>query len=118
MTKNRFGTVNNLAVNYYRGETLPISHIVSAQLGIRRYLYGGFFVTVMGIVGLTSGAGVGGVIFSILLLLWAVLLFWGFPRVLITASDGHSHDSKGWPWDRAEAKRFVIAINRELMNRA
>ncbi len=125
---NRFGTVTNLAVHYNvkkgvfagaRREDLVMRHVVAARLETSRHPVLGTLLALVGVILLFSGmsAGSGASILAIIPLAIGVLLFWGSPRVSVTASDSVARPSVSWPWTRSEAEAFVNGVSKELMER-
>jgi hypothetical protein len=122
MINNEFGTVYSDRVGFYakRGwfgggslEELPMRHVTSVKLEIRRNLIGGLLLLIIGLfcfVAHSVGAIVCGLVFVIL----AALALWGSPRVRLNTAGGDLRPAAGAPWQRNSAKAFVDAVRAAL----
>lgn len=122
---NRFGQVTNIAVHYnvkkglFAGiskETLPLRHITAVRLETSRHWVWGILLAILGIVGIVTG-NIAGILIGVLLLVWAALLIWGTPKVVVNTAGGDLRPSVSWPWTRAEAEEFVNILRNELLKR-
>ena len=122
--QNLFGTVTDIAVHYnvrkgllagISQETLPIRHVTAVRLETtRHWIWGGL----LGLIGLALLASKGaGIIGGIILVAIAVLLIWGWPKVMVNTAGGDMRPSVSWPWTRTEADEFVGALRNELIKR-
>ncbi len=124
----RFGTVTNLRVDYNvkkglfggaRRETLVMRQIVSAVSETTRHPIWGILLLLVGIVLVLGGiqGQIGALVFGVIIALFGLLLLWGSPRVMLTATDGRARPSTSWPWTRSEAEEFVGAVSQQLLDR-
>ena len=54
---------------------------------------------------------------GVVLILLAVLLLWGSPRVVVNTAGGDLNAAKGFPWKRDTAQSFVEALRKQLFNK-
>lgn len=122
--KNDFGTVTDRRVIYFRSkgwlsggsrEDIPLQHVTSVRLEISRHLLGGVLLLLIGLGCL--GIEKGGWIIGLGLIALAVLLLWGSPAVIVNTAGRDLNASKGLPWKRSEAEKFVEALRSKLFNR-
>jgi len=119
--KNAFGTVTDRRVIYFRSkgwlssgskEVIPLQRVTSVRLEISRHYLLGIPTLLIGL-GLLAGHGVlpvtGGVA-----MLFAVLLLWGSPTVVVNAAGQGLNSEIGWPWQQPEAEAFVEALRARL----
>lgn len=119
---NPFGTVTDKRVVYFRAkgwfsggsrEDIPLKHITSVRVDIKRHTVVGIVVGLIGLVMLASGeAGV--VIGGIVLIAIAGLLLWGSPSVVVNTAGQDLSPSGGFPWQRTEANAFADALRKQL----
>ncbi len=119
---NAFGTVTSKRVIYNRAkgwfsggsrEDIPLSHVTSVRLETSRSLAASIVMLLIGLalLGAETGeakfAGVG-------LILWAALLLWGSPSVVVNTAGQDLKAARGTPWQKGEATEFVEALRRQL----
>ena len=124
VVENEFGTVTSKRVIYFREkgwfsggsrEDIPLQHVTSVRLDTSRSLLGGVLLLLIGI-GMSSGKGAS-VFIGVVLLLFAVLLLWGSPKVVVNTAGRDLNAAKGLPWKRSAANAFVEALRQQLFNR-
>lgn len=122
--ENAFGTVTSKRVIYYRSkgwfsggsrEDIPLQHVTSVRMETYRSVIGGVLLLLIGLGALTGGTPVK--IVGVIVLLFAVLLLWGSPSVVVNTAGRDLNAAKGWPWARAEANAFVEALRQQLFNK-
>lgn len=124
VTATAFGTVSNKRVVFHTKkslfggraqEDLPMRHITSVRVEtVRHWIWGLLF----GLLGLAMLAGPGGAkLLGLIVLAFALLLFWGWPKVVVNTAGGDLRPSVGLPWTRDEAERFVGALRQQLLAR-
>lgn len=114
--KNRFGTVTDKRVIYYRSkgwfsggsrEDIPLKHVTSVRIDRTREILLGIFCILIGYVTLTF-------IFGIVLLAFGILWVWGSPTVVVNTAGGDLSTAKGFPWQTNAAEEFVKALRKQL----
>ncbi len=115
-----FGTVTSdrLIYNVQQGwftersqKEIPLQHIISAKLVIKRYRFFGvlFLLIALACQALDSV----GILIAIIPLSLAILLLWGLPSIRVkTTDEGDLLSTTGPPWTRPEAEWFVAAVNQ------
>jgi hypothetical protein len=69
-------------------------------------------------VGLVLLAAQGGLkIVGVVLIVLAVLLLWGSPKVVVNTAGQDLTAAKGLPWKRSAANSFVEALRKQLFNK-
>lgn len=122
---NEFGTVTSKRVIYQRKkgwfsggsrEDIPLQHVTSVRLETTRSILGGILLLLLGLSLLASPGG--GKIVGILLLIWAFIVLWGSPTVVVNTAGADLNAAKGLPWTRGAAAEFVEALRSQLFSRA
>jgi hypothetical protein len=123
-TRTSYGTVTDRQVtfNYKKGvfqpvsrEDIPIRHVTSVRVETRRHIFWGIIFGVSGVASLANvGNSPGLIIAAAIFLGIALLLFWGFPRVVLNTAGGDLRPSVGWPWTKGQADVFVNSLRAEL----
>ena len=123
--ENEFGTVTSRRVIYFRKkgwfsggsrEDIPLQHVTSVRLETARNIMAAILLLAIGIALL---AGDGGVKFvGVILIVFAVLLLWGSPMVVVNTAGQDLTAAKGLPWKRPEATAFVEALRKQLFNKS
>ena len=120
---NPFGTVTTKRVIYNRAkgwfsggsrEDIPLKHVTSVRLDTSRSLLGGIVLLLIGLSLL--GAGAGGVIIGLAVLVLAFLILWGSPSVVVNTAGRDLNAARGLPWQRGEASAFVEALRKQLFH--
>lgn len=123
--QNEFGTVTNRRVISFREkgwfsggsrEDIPLQHVTSVRLDIARSVAAGIVLFLLGL-GLL-GAGGGTAVIGILVVLFAILLLWGSPMVVVNTAGRDLNAAKGFPWQRSAANGFVEALRQQLFAKA
>lgn len=123
--ENEFGTVTSKRGIYYREkgwfsggsrEDIPLQHVTSVRLDIKRSLLGGLLLLFIG-VGMLGAEG-GLKIVGMTLVLFAILFLCGSPTVVVNTAGRDLNASKGLPWKRGAANAFVMALRQQLFNKA
>jgi hypothetical protein len=90
-------------------ETIPLRHVTSITLEIRRYPTLGVPLALVAALAEAIAHPIGTVIATVPLSL-GVLLLWGFPLVKVNTADGNLWRASGLPWTRPEAEWLVAAV--------
>lgn len=123
IVENDFGTVTSKRVIYHRSkgwfsggsrEDIPLQHVTSVRLDTSRSVLGGILAL---LVGLTMLGMPGLPILGVVLLVWAVLLFWGSPAVVVNTAGRDLSAAKGLPWTKPKAEAFVEALRTQLFQK-
>ena len=113
---NKFGTVTDKRVIYFRGkgwfsggsrEDVPLNHITSVRIDNIRSIVWGILLVLIGLFTITFIIGIVPLAFGILLIL-------GSPTVIINTGGGDLRATKGWPWQTKTAEEFVEALRHQL----
>ena len=75
----------------------------------------GILLLIVGLAFLSRGSA--GALIGAFLLFFAIVMLWGSPRVVINTAGGDMRPATDWPWKRAEAEHFVMALRQELFKR-
>ena len=122
--ENEFGTVTNKRVIYYREkgwfsggsrEDIPLQHVTSVRLDTARSVLGGALLLLLGMGFLNAEGGIK--LFGFFMFVWAILLLWGSPKVVVNTAGRDLNAAKGFPWQRSSAEKFVEALREQLFNR-
>ncbi len=90
---------------------IPLQHIVSVKLVIKRYRFFGALFLLIAVVCQTLDSV--GIIIAIVPLSLAILLLWGLPSIRVNTTDESDLPSTaGPPWTRPEAEWLVAAVNQ------
>jgi hypothetical protein len=121
LVETAFGTVTSKRVIYQSSKgwfsggsrtDIPLQHVTSVRLDISRSVVWGLVVL---LIGLTFLAAEGGAkIFGLIALIYAVLLLWGSPAVVVNTAGQDLKAASGFPWHRNEAGKFVEALRKQL----
>lgn len=95
-------------------QDIPLRHITSVKLEIKRYPFLGILLIVVALVCRATDSI--GTLLAIIPLSLAVLLLWGLPLVRVNTSKGNLPPAAGPPWTRPEAKWFVDAVDHRRCN--
>lgn len=123
LVENEFGTVTSKRVIYHRSkgwfsggsrEDIPLQHVTSVRLDTSRSVLGGILAV---LVGLTMLRMPNLAVFGVALLVWAVLLFWGSPAVVVNTAGRDLSAAKGLPWTKPQAEAFVEALRAQLFQK-
>lgn len=120
--ENRFGTITNKRVIYYRAkgwfrggsrEDIPLQHVTSVRLATTRSIIIGIFLLLFGII-LIGSPEPGTNFIGTLFLLLAILLLIGSPSVVVNTSGNDVSAATGFPWQGGEASAFVEELRKQL----
>jgi hypothetical protein len=123
--ENGFGTVTSRRVIYFREkgwfsggsrEDIPLQHVTSVRLETARSFIGGILLLVVGLA-LLVGSGAMKIL-GVVLIVLAVLLLWGSPKVVVNTAGRDLNTAKGFPWKRPEANSFVEALRKQLFDKS
>ena len=113
---NKFGTVTDKRVIYFRGkgwfsggsrEDVPLKHVTSVRIDKTRSIVWGIILVLIGLATIMFVVGIVPLAFGILLIL-------GSPTVIINTGGGDLRATKGWPWQTNAAEEFVKALRNQL----
>jgi len=116
VTDTVFGTVTTRRVIYFANkgwfsggsrEDVPLRQVVSVRYEIKRSIFLGLLVTVLGLFLLMFVVG-------IIVIPFGLILLWGSPVVNIVTSGGTQSPAIGFPWQRQQAEQFVKAVREQL----
>jgi hypothetical protein len=116
VTDTVFGTVTTRRVIYFANkgwfsggsrEDVPLRQVVSVRYEIKRSIFLGLLVTVLGLVLLIFVVG-------IIVIPFGLIMLWGSPVVNIVTSGGTQSPAIGFPWQRQQAEQFVKAVREQL----
>jgi len=99
----------NVRRGWLRGavhEAIPLRHVTSVTLEIKRYPALGILFALLAIIFGAIMHPIGTAI-AMAPLAFAVLLLWGLPSVKVDTADGNLRRANGLPWARPEAEWFV-----------
>jgi hypothetical protein len=121
--QNEFGTVTNKRVVYYRSkgwfsggsrEDIPLQHITSVRLETCRNIIGGLLLLLVGLALIAAPDAFK--IIGALFLIFAILLLWGSPAVVVNTAGRDLNAAQGLPWSRSNASAFVEALRKQLFD--
>jgi hypothetical protein len=121
--QNEFGTVTNKRVVYNRSkswfsggsrEDIPLHHITSVRLETFRSIIGGLFLLLVGLALIAAPDAFK--IIGAFFLIFAILLLWGSPGVVVNTAGRDLNASRGLPWSRSNASAFVEALRKQLFD--
>jgi hypothetical protein len=120
--ENAFGTVTDRRVIYFRSkgwfsggskEVVSLHRIASVRLEISRQ----FFLGIPLMMGLSLQADHGVLsVVALVAIVFAALLLWGSPTVVMNAAGHGRNVEKGWPWQCTEAMAFVETLRVRLVH--
>jgi hypothetical protein len=122
LVTNEFGTVTTKRVIYQRSkgwfrggsrEDIPLKHVTSVRLDIRRHVLGAILVLLLSVMPLAYDPG--GWILTLAMLAWALLLLWGSPAIVVNTAGQDLRPATGAPWQRQSATEFVDALRAQLV---
>jgi hypothetical protein len=120
--ENSFGTITSKRVIYYRGkgwfsggsrEDIPLQHVTSVRFDISRSIISAIVFLLIGL-GLIASGDVVAILIGIFFTIFAVVLMWGSPSVVVNTSGVDLNAAKGLPWQRGEANAFVESLHKQL----
>ena len=120
--ENPFGTVTSKRVIYYREkrwfsggsrEDIPLPHVTSVRLETSRSIFWAFIFLLVGL-GLVLNGHAGSMLAGLFLILWASVLLWGSPVVIVNTAGNDRSAARGFPWHRNQARDFVDALRKQL----
>ncbi|MEP0547958.1 MAG: hypothetical protein ABJF88_13570 [Rhodothermales bacterium] len=91
-------------------EDLPLKHITSVRMEINRHVLLGLLLLLGGFFAFNADQA----FFGTLMIVIAVLLLWGSPRVVLNTAGSDLRPAIGFPWTRQEASTFVKAVQSQL----
>lgn|SRR5690554_3263831 len=91
-------------------EDLPLKHITSVRLETNRRVLLGIVLLLAGLISMSADW----LFVGLVLIVVAVLLLWGSPRVVLNTAGSDLRPATGFPWTREEARTFVQAVQSQL----
>ena len=125
IVSNEFGAVSSRRVVYNRNKTwfsggsredIPLQHITSVRVETSRSVVVGVLALLLG-AGLLSGPTEIKV-FGLIVVVYAILLLWGSPAVIVNTAGTDLNKSSGLPWSWGSANAFVNALRSQLFDKS